>query len=38
MALCREGKLAAPEEVAERFWRVVESGLEPRSVVDLRHY
>ncbi len=33
-----EGKLVAPEEAAERLWRVVESGLETGSVVDLRHY
>lgn len=33
-----QGKLVSPEEAAQRFWKVLESGLETGSVVDLRDY
>ncbi len=31
-----EDELADPAKVAEKFWRVVEAGLSPGSVIDLR--
>lgn len=31
-----EGDLIAPEVAAERFWRAIQAGLTPGSVVDLR--
>lgn len=31
-----QGKLVSPEEAAEKLWSVVESGLEPGTVLDLR--
>ncbi len=33
-----EGDLVSPDEAASKFWRVVEAGLEPGSVIDLRDY
>ncbi len=35
--LYEEGKLIAPEDAAQRFWKAVETGLETGSVIDLRH-
>ncbi len=34
--LHEQGKLVDPEDAAQRLWDVVESGLEPGSVLDLR--
>lgn len=36
--LHHEGKLVPPEEAARRFWRLLESGPESGSVIDLRRY
>lgn len=35
-ALHDEGRLVPPDVAAARFWQVVEDGLEPGSVIDLR--
>jgi len=35
-ALHDDGVLVDPEEAAERIWRVIERGLEPGSVLDIR--
>jgi benzil reductase ((S)-benzoin forming) len=35
-ALHEDGVLAAPEEAAERIWELIERGLEPGSVLDVR--
>ena len=35
-ALHEDGVLAEPEEAAQRVWKLIERGLEPGSVVDLR--
>lgn len=35
-ALYQDGVLADPEDAAERIWRVIERGLDPGSVVDVR--
>ena len=35
-AFHEDGRLIAPDVAAARFWHVVEEGLEPGSVVDLR--
>jgi len=36
--LHEQGKLVDPEDAARRLWDVVESGLEPGSVLDLRDF
>ena len=36
--LHEEGKLVAPEDAADKFWAVVQSGLETGSVIDLRDH
>lgn len=33
-----QGDLIAPDDAASKFWRVIESGLETGSVVDLRDF
>jgi benzil reductase ((S)-benzoin forming) len=33
-----EGDLVSPDDAASKFWRVIETGLETGSVVDLRDY
>ena len=33
-----EGKLVSPDDAADKFWKVVESGLETGSVTDLRDH
>lgn len=35
--LYQSGRLTSPAEIAQRMWRLLDSGLENGSVVDLRH-
>lgn len=36
--LHEDGKLVQPEDAATRFWKAIESGLAPGSVIDLRDF
>jgi hypothetical protein len=36
-SLHEDGVLAEPEEIAERIWELIERGIDPGSILDVRN-